>query len=55
MHLVQELNGGTVGFEYFSITFLSIFHYQTFTEWGRLDYEAGCGGGVWLTQVAISQ
>ena len=34
---------------------LSIFHYQTFTEWGRLDYEAGCGGGVWLTQVAISQ
>ena len=50
MHLVQELNVGTVGFKYFSI-----FHYQTFTEWGRLDYETGCGGGVWLTQVAISQ
>ena len=54
MHLVQELNVGTVGFKYFSISY-SIFHYQTFTEWGRWDYEADCGGGVWLTQVAISQ
>ena len=34
MHLVQELNVGTVGLRYFSIRVFSIFHYSAFTARG---------------------
>ena len=34
MHLVQELNVGTVGLKYFSIRVFSIFHYSAFTARG---------------------
>ena len=55
MFLVQELNVRTVGFRYFSLRVFSIFHYLALTARGRFDYEVSCSGGVWLTQVPISQ
>ena len=42
MHLVQELNVGTVGFEYFSITFCQYFTIKLLLS-----------GGGWIMRQAV--